>query len=396
MKIDRTGETKRAANGMLMTIIEYRKSNDIDIQFEDGTIVRNRTISDFNRGLIKYPTKLKYIGNENINKQGRHMKIVDYKNNKEVTIQFDDGATIKRSLKSFVNGAVIHTNDIKSKNKKEKVPTEAEIAEKEFREELRKKCELAGIKYDTAMYYHRKHSDLSVDDIINRYSEQCTTETYNGKSIRQACKDLGINIGTVYKLKSDNKDLSYASIIDRLKNRKKSFAELCREHNINEVNAYAYKRRHTDKSDEEIIELILSKDKSFRQKCLEHNINYKYACEYKSKHPELTEEQIIEHCKQPKQRPNSLVQKCKDNNVSYSTVMKYKAKHPELTDEQIIDIIKNREATFKSLCDKYEVTYNTARTFRNHHPELSDEQVILAYRPDLRLNIFGEIINDNR
>lgn len=54
-----------------------------------------------------------------------------------------------------------------------------------------------------------------------------------------------------------------------------------------------------------------------------------------------------------------------------------------------IENIKNREVTFKSLCDKYEVTYNTARTFRNHHPELSDEQVILAYRPDLRLNIFG-------
>lgn len=396
--MDRTGETNRAVNGMLMTIIEYRKSNDIDIQFEDGTIVRNRNISDFNKGLIKYPTKLKYIGNENINKQGRHMKIVDYKNNKEVTIQFDDGTTIKRSLKSFVNGAAVHPKDIKSKNKKEKVPTEAEIAEKEFRDELKKKCELAGIKYDTAMYYHRKHSDLSVDDIINRYTEQGPTETYNGKSIRQACKDLGINISTVYTLKSANKNLSYASIIDRLKNKKKkkSFAELCREHNINEVNAYAYKRRHKDKSDDEIIELILSKDKSFRQKCLEHNINYNYACEYKRKHPELTEEQIIEHCKQPKQRPNSLVQKCKDNDISYSTVMKYKAKHPDWTDEQIIDIIKNREATFKSLCDKYEVAYNTARTFRNHHPELSDEQVILAYRTDLRLNIFGEIINDHR
>lgn len=394
MKIDRTGETKRAINGMLMTIIEYRKSNDIDIQFEDGTIVRNRTISDFNRGLIKYPTKLKYIGNENINKQGRHMKIVDYKNNKEVTIQFDDGTTIKRSLKSFVNGAVMHPKDIKSKNKKEKVPTEAEIAEKEFREELKKKCELAGIKYDTAMHYHRKHSDLSVDDIMNRYNEQGPTETYNGKSIRQACKDLGINIGTVYKLKSNNKDLSYASIIDRLKNRNKSFAELCREHNINEVKAYAYKRRHTDKSDEEIIESLLNRDKSFRQKCLDNNINYKHACGYKSNHPELTDEQIIEYYKQPK--PKSLVQKCKESNVSYSTVMKYKAKHPEWTDEQIIENIKNREATFKSLCDKYEVAYNKAKTFRNHHPELSDEQVILAYRPDLRLNIFGEIIDEQK
>ncbi len=391
-QIDRIGETNRAANGMLITIIAYRESKDIDIQFEDGTIVRNRCISDFNRGLIKYPTKLKYIGSENINKQGRHMKIIDYKNNKEVIIQFDDGVTVKRSLESFVNGATMHPNDIKTKDKKEVIITGAEIAEKEFRKELKEKCESAGIKYDTAMSYHRKHNNLSVDDIINRYSEQSPAETYNGKSIRQACKDLGISFGTVYQLKSTNKDLSYASIIDRLveKNKKKSFAELCREHNINEVNAYGYKRRYKDKSDEEIIEIILGKDKSFRQKCLDNSIDYKYACAYKGSHTELSEEQIIEHFRQPKQK--SLTQKCKESNVSYSTVMNYRKKYPELTDEQIIESIKNRNTTFKSLCERYEVDYNTAKTYRNNHHELSDEQVIIAYRPDLRLNILGKII----
>ena len=394
--VNHIGETNRATNGMLITIIAYRKSKDIDVQFEDGTIVRNKCIGDFNRGLIKYPTKLKYIGSENINKQGRHMKIIEYKNNKEVIIQFDDGITIKRSLESFVNRVAKHPNDIKSRNKKEKILTEAEIAEKEFRKELKEKCELAGIKYDTALYCHRKHDSLSVDDIISKYSEHHTKETYNGKSIRQACKDLGINIGTVYKLKSSNKELSYTSIIDRLveKNKKKSFAELCREHNINEVNAYGYKKRYTDKSDEEIIEIILSKNKSFRQKCLDNNIDYKKACTYKSSHPELSEEQIIEYYKQPKQK--SLRQKCKENNVSYSTAMKYRAKYPDLSDEQlieqIIDNIKNRDATFISLCEKYKVNYNAARTYRRNHPELSDEQVIIAYRPDLRLNIFGEII----
>ena len=34
-KIDRTGETNIATNEQVMTIIEYRKNDDIDIQFED-------------------------------------------------------------------------------------------------------------------------------------------------------------------------------------------------------------------------------------------------------------------------------------------------------------------------------------------------------------------------
>ena len=40
--VDRVGETNRALNGMMMTIIAYRNSKDIDIQFEDGTIIKKK------------------------------------------------------------------------------------------------------------------------------------------------------------------------------------------------------------------------------------------------------------------------------------------------------------------------------------------------------------------
>ena len=39
---------------MLMTIIAYRNSNDIDIQFEDGTIVQHRDYRSFSEGCIYY------------------------------------------------------------------------------------------------------------------------------------------------------------------------------------------------------------------------------------------------------------------------------------------------------------------------------------------------------
>lgn len=54
-KTDRIGETNIALNGQVMTIIEYRGCKNIDIQFEDGTIVKNKSYSCFERGKIRNP-----------------------------------------------------------------------------------------------------------------------------------------------------------------------------------------------------------------------------------------------------------------------------------------------------------------------------------------------------
>ena len=80
----------------------------------------------------------------------------------------------------------------------------------------------------------------------------------------------------------------------------------------------------------------------------------------------------------------------------------YKQHHPELTEEQVIDWYKQRNGqvgrwtsdgeTLYSLCKRYEVNYQSAITYRKHNSSLSNEQIILHYRPDLRLNVLGEII----
>jgi len=54
-KIDRTGEVRKMNNGMTAKIVAYRSSRDIDIQFEDGTIVYNKTYGSFKKGLIANP-----------------------------------------------------------------------------------------------------------------------------------------------------------------------------------------------------------------------------------------------------------------------------------------------------------------------------------------------------
>ena len=50
---NRVGETAYNNQGLLMKIINYRNSNDIDIEFEDGTVVYNRSYNWFVRGKIK-------------------------------------------------------------------------------------------------------------------------------------------------------------------------------------------------------------------------------------------------------------------------------------------------------------------------------------------------------
>ena len=53
-KINRTGETNIAKNEQTMTIIEYRNNNNnIDIQFEDNTIIKHKSYNNFKKGSIQ-------------------------------------------------------------------------------------------------------------------------------------------------------------------------------------------------------------------------------------------------------------------------------------------------------------------------------------------------------
>jgi len=55
-RIGRIDEKNIANNGLVMTIIAYRDKDDIDLQFEDGTIVYNKNYFDFRKGQIEHPT----------------------------------------------------------------------------------------------------------------------------------------------------------------------------------------------------------------------------------------------------------------------------------------------------------------------------------------------------
>ena len=117
---NRLNETTTAKNGIKMTIIAYRSSSDIDIQFEDGTIIKHKQYCMFKVGNIANPnikTKDKlphiwHIGEKNISKSGRSMTIVDWHNKKDIDIQFDDGIIVKHKFYvNFKRGSIAHPDD---------------------------------------------------------------------------------------------------------------------------------------------------------------------------------------------------------------------------------------------------------------------------------------------
>ena len=92
------GETYRHTSGELMTIIGYRSSTDIDIRFEDGTIVHNKSYGSFRRGEISKfdkPYRERVIGEKLRAKNGLMMEIIACRSSIDIDIRFEDGVVVK-------------------------------------------------------------------------------------------------------------------------------------------------------------------------------------------------------------------------------------------------------------------------------------------------------------
>ena len=116
-KIDRTGEHATASNGQDMEIIAYRNRKDIDVRFEDGTIVCNRTYNKFLEGCIENPNKKcsriqnKYeIGYTKTAFNGMKMTVIEEISALKLKIRFEDGTERIVRRDSFTRGYVKNPN----------------------------------------------------------------------------------------------------------------------------------------------------------------------------------------------------------------------------------------------------------------------------------------------
>lgn len=96
---------------MNATIIEYRNSKDIDVKFEDGTIVMHTVASMFDGACIANPNlteskQKKYVGLSKHLHNGMKITIVTYRKYTDIDVQFEDGTIVQTSMSSFNNGYI--------------------------------------------------------------------------------------------------------------------------------------------------------------------------------------------------------------------------------------------------------------------------------------------------
>lgn len=113
-KKKRIGETNLAHNGQMMTIIRYGSATDIDVQFEDGTIVTNKRYYSFQKGHIEntgLSNRITKVGETSFSNDGQKMTIIRYGNAIDIDVEFEDGTVVKnKTYYNFIKGRIKNIN----------------------------------------------------------------------------------------------------------------------------------------------------------------------------------------------------------------------------------------------------------------------------------------------
>ena len=115
----RIGETKIMNNGMRATIINYDGRYNVDIQYEDGIIIKEICYSSWVKGEAKHPTvktphKQRVLeedlkGLTNIMSNGMQATIIAARSVSDIDVQFEDGNIVEHTVySSFKSGYVCH------------------------------------------------------------------------------------------------------------------------------------------------------------------------------------------------------------------------------------------------------------------------------------------------
>ena len=109
----RLGETRMMNGGMKATIIRYNRVRDIDVRFEDGTIVGSKTYNAFKKGSIANQniktSAENCLGETRMMNCGMETTIIRYNTSKDIDVRFGDGTVVKyRTYNQFKKGEIAH------------------------------------------------------------------------------------------------------------------------------------------------------------------------------------------------------------------------------------------------------------------------------------------------
>lgn len=108
-KTDYINMTRTMNCGMKATIIEYRRCDDVDIQFENGTICQHKRFDAFLKGQIKRP----YEGKTKMMNCGLKATIIQHNGCNDIDIKFEDGTICKHTtFKAFNRSSIPHPTGV--------------------------------------------------------------------------------------------------------------------------------------------------------------------------------------------------------------------------------------------------------------------------------------------
>ena len=106
---NRLGETRMMNCGMEATIIRYGNSRDIDVRFEDGAVAKNKAYGEFKRGKIANPNFNPRLGETRMMNCGMEATIIRYENSKDIDVRFEDGKVVGHKVyNQFKRGEIAH------------------------------------------------------------------------------------------------------------------------------------------------------------------------------------------------------------------------------------------------------------------------------------------------
>lgn len=110
---NRLGETRMMNCGMEATIIRYGKYTDIDVRFEDGTIIEHRQYIQFKKGGIANPnfkaSAENCLGETRMMNCGMEAAIIRYNTGKDIDVRFEDETVVEhRGYGNFKTGGITH------------------------------------------------------------------------------------------------------------------------------------------------------------------------------------------------------------------------------------------------------------------------------------------------
>ena len=109
----RLGETRMMNCDMEATIIRYGNSKDIDVRFEDGTIAKCKGYEEFKKGGIAHPSTVaeNRLGETRMMNCGIEATIIRYNGVHDIDVRFEDGTVVEhKTYDAFKKGKIANPN----------------------------------------------------------------------------------------------------------------------------------------------------------------------------------------------------------------------------------------------------------------------------------------------